>query len=44
MYFKWKPRSVRNGVIFMVAIPGALLYFLKKMEVSSLLVLFFSHC
>lgn len=32
---------MRNGLIFMVAIPGALLYFLKKMEVSSVLVLFF---
>ncbi|CAH3146579.1 unnamed protein product [Porites lobata] len=32
IYFKWKPRTVRNGLIFMVAIPGALLYFLKKME------------
>ena len=44
IYFKWKPRTVRNGLIFMVAIPGALLYFLKKMEVSSLVVLFSSHC
>ena len=30
MYFKFKPRSVRNAVIFCLLIPGALLYFCKK--------------
>ncbi|XP_078374036.1 uncharacterized protein LOC144657565 [Oculina patagonica] len=30
MFFKFKPRSVRNAVIFCLLIPGALVYFFKK--------------
>jgi len=32
IYFKWKPRSVRNAVIFCLVIPGAVWLFAKKME------------
>ncbi|XP_074626823.1 uncharacterized protein LOC141884838 [Acropora palmata] len=32
MYFKWKPRTVRNAVIFCLMIPGAILLFAKTQE------------
>lgn len=38
-YFKWKPRSVRNAVVFCLVIPGALFLFAKTMEVSVSLVI-----
>lgn len=34
MYFKWKPRTVRNAVIFCLMIPGAILLFAKTQEVN----------
>ena len=30
MFFKFKPRSIRNAVMFCLLIPGALCYFCKK--------------
>ncbi|KAJ7385849.1 hypothetical protein OS493_013885 [Desmophyllum pertusum] len=30
LYFKFKPRSVRNAVLWCLLIPGALLFYIKK--------------
>lgn len=37
-FFKFKPRSVRNAVIWALLIPGAMLYFIKKTPVCQLSV------
>ena len=36
MYFKFKPRTVRNVLIWALLIPGAFLYFIKKTPVGLL--------
>ena len=38
-FFKFKPRSVRNAVIWALLIPGAMLYFIKKTPVCQLSIL-----
>ena len=39
MYFKFKPRTVRNVLIWALLIPGAFLYFIKKTPVGLLSII-----